>query len=80
MRTFAIGRFRIVRDRLKDLTEMAKMTKWEIASLLDQVHRQVGIYWDMPIHTYCDTYTRKELVDLFNHFVERHYLPYDAIV
>ena len=59
---------------------MARMTKWEIASLLDQVHRQVGIYWGMPIGTYCDTYTRQELIDLFNHFVERHHLPYDAIV
>ena len=51
-----------------------RLTKWEIATKIDEFQRDLGEHWRMPIGTWIDTYTRQELVDYFNHMVRIHYM------
>jgi len=51
-----------------------RLTKWEIATMIDEFQRDLGETWRMPVYSWVDTYTRQELVDYFNHMVRVHYM------
>lgn len=51
-----------------------KLTKWEIATMLDEFERDLGHNWRMPPHVWVDMYTRAELVEHYNFMVRIHYM------
>lgn len=46
-----------------------RLTKYEIAVMLNEFERDLGHYWRMPIHVWVDMYTRAELVEHYNMMV-----------
>ena len=49
-----------------------RLTKYEIAVMLDEFERDLGHHWRMPIHVWVDMYTRTELVEHYNMMVRNH--------
>lgn len=53
---------------------MKRLTKWEIATMIDDFYRDLGeVAGRLPVYTWVDYYTRQELVDHFNHMVRVHH-------
>lgn len=47
-----------------------RLTKREIATMIDDFDRDRGIMGRMPVHVWVDAFTRAELVDTYNFRIE----------